>query len=189
MMVGRPRHSTGVPASRSWLPLLVCLLAVSCSGPPAGREPAPAPGEWRPFEGTWSATGTRQTLHEKSDHQPSIFSLSGSLILTGQRGIGVGFRAEVIGLSEGAAGGTARAVWTDERGDQVFSTLHGSADGSGVELRGTILGGTGRYAGVTGEYELRWRWMVQTEDGRISGRTERFKGRAKLPAATAAVGR
>lgn len=188
-MIGPPRRPTGVSASRLGWALLVCLLAVSCSGPPAGREPAPAPGEWRPFEGTWSATGTSQTLQMESGHQASIFNLSGSLILTGQRGIGVGFRAEVIGLADSAAGSTARVVWTDERGDKVFSTLHGNAVGSGSEVTGTILGGTGRYAGVTGEYELRWRWMVQTEDGRISGRTERFKGRAKLPAATAAVDR
>jgi hypothetical protein len=95
----------------------------------------------------------------------------------------VGFRAEVIGLADSQAGGTARVVWTDERGDRVFSELRGSAIGTGAQIAGTIVGGTGRYAGVTGEYELRWRWVVQTEGGTISGRTESFKGRAKLAAA------
>jgi hypothetical protein len=178
-MTARPRHS------RRWA-LLVCLLATSCSAPP----PAPAlnPGEWRLFEGTWSATGTRHTLHMEPGRQTSTFSLSGSLILTGQRGLGVGFRAEVIGLSDSQSEGTGRAVWTDERGHQVFSELRGSVIGSGAEIKGTITGGTGRYAGVTGEYELRWRWVMQNEEGGISGRTENLKGRVKIPASAAAAG-
>jgi hypothetical protein len=175
--------------SRVTWALVFGLLATSCSGPSTGPEPAPAVGEWRAFEGTWTATGTRQTLHLGPGHTASTFSLSGSLLLTGQRGLGVGFRAEALGFSDGLTGGGARAVWTDERGDQVFSELRGSAIGSGIQLTGTILGGTGRYAGVTGEYELRWRWVVQTEDGVISGRTDSLKGRAKLAAAAGTVGR
>ena len=76
-------------------------------------------------------------------------------------------------------------MWTDERGDRVFSVLRGSALGTGVQITGTIVGGTGRYAGVTGEYELRWRWVLQTDEGTISGRTDSLKGRAKLAAAAA----
>jgi hypothetical protein len=179
----RARAGRGRIAGRSAWALALCLLATSCSGPATGPEAQPAPGEWRSFDGTWSATGTRQTLQLDPGHQTSIFSLSGSLLLTGRRALGVGFRAEVIGLSDSLTGGVGRAVWTDERGDRVFSELRGSAIGTGAQIAGTILGGTGRYAGVTGEYELRWRWVIQTEDGVISGRTESFKGRAKLAAA------
>jgi|SRR5262245_10547889 len=168
--------------------LLAGLLELSCSGPPSTSPPVAAPGEWREFEGNWSATGTRHTLRLDPGHQASIFSLSGSLLLTGRQGLGVGFRAEIIGLADTRTGGVARAVWTDERGDQVFSELRGSAIATGAQVAGTITGGTGRYAGVTGEYELRWRWVVQTEEGVIGGRTESLKGRAKL-ATTAAVGR
>jgi hypothetical protein len=158
---------------------------MSCSGPPAA--PVLSPGEWREFEATWSATGTRHTLNMEPGHQTSIFNLSGSLLVTGQRGL-VGFRAEVIGLSDSRSGGTGRAVWTDDRGDQVFSELRGSALASGAQVTGTIIGGTGRFTGVTGEYELRWRWVMQNEEGGINGRTESLKGRVKIPASTAAAG-
>ena len=40
-----------------------------------------------------------------------------------------------------------RAVWTDERGDQVFSELKGEWVGTGNRIVGTFIGGTGRYAG------------------------------------------
>ena len=169
--------------------LVVCLLGLSCAGPPPAPHLTAAPGEWREFEGNWTATGTRHTLQLEPGHQASIFSLSGSLLLTGERGLGVGFRAEVIGLADSQAGGLARAVWTDERGDRVVSELRGSAIGTGVQVTGSIVGGTGRYAGITGEYELRWRWVVQGDEGSINGRTESLKGRAKVPAATAAAGR
>ena len=144
-----------------------------------------ASGEWRSFEGSWTATGTRHTLALEPGHQVSTFDLSGSLLLSGQHGLGVGFRAEVIGLADSQEGGLAHAVWTDERGDRVFSVLRGSALGTGIQITGTIVGGTGRYAGVTGEYQLRWRWVVQTDEGTVSGRTDSLKGRAKLAAAAA----
>jgi hypothetical protein len=183
------RAVRGRIAGRSAWAFVVCLLATSCSGPATGPGAPPPPGEWRSFDGTWSAVGTRHTLQLDPGHQTSIFSLSGSLLLTGERALGVGFRAEVIGLADSLTGGVARAVWTDERGDRVFSELRGAAIGPGAQIAGTILGGTGRYAGVTGDYELRWRWVIQTEEGVISGRTESFKGRAKLAAAAGAPGR
>jgi hypothetical protein len=175
-----------VPYRFAWL-LLAGLLELSCSGPPAAPPPASAAGEWREFEGNWSATGSRRTLMLDPGHQASIFSLSGSLLLTGGQQLGVGFRAEIIGLADSRTGGVGRAVWPDERGDQVFSELRGSALATGAQVTATITGGTGRYAGVTGEYELRWRWVVQSEEGMIGGRTESLKGRAKL--ATAAASR
>ena len=41
-----------------------------------------------------------------------------------------------------------RAVWTDARGDRVFSELRGEPVATGRRIVGTITGGTGRYAGV-----------------------------------------
>ncbi len=155
---------------------------MSCSGPPARPTATAVPGQWLEFEGAWSASGTRQTLQLEPGHSVSTFRLGGWLLLGDRRALGVGFRAEAIGLSDSASGGVARTVWTDERGDRVFSELRGGAIASGVQAQGTLLGGTGRYAGITGEYELRWRWVIQTEDGAISGRTEHLKGRAKLAA-------
>ena len=126
---------------------LVWLLATACSGPPIDPRGAPLPGETRTFEGTWSASGSRRTLELERGHKASIFSLTGSVLLTGERGLGVGFQGDVIGFSDTVAGGTGQCVWTDERGDKIFSQLRGQPIGTGSHVVGTITGGTGRWAG------------------------------------------
>lgn len=172
--------------SPSWLPLVVpLLLAAACSRPAPGPEGAPAPGESRTFEGTWSATGARHTLHLERGHTASVFTLTGSLLLTGERGLGVGFQGEAIGISDSLTGGVGRCVWTDEHGDKVFSEIRGQPVGTGSHIVGTITGGTGRWAGLTGEYQLRWQYVIESDDGTISGRAVGLKGRVTVPAAGA----
>jgi hypothetical protein len=161
--------------------LLVLLIATACSGPAVDPRTAPAPGETRTFEGTWSASGSRHTLELERGHKASILSLTGSLLLTGERGLGVGFQGEAIGFSDSLTGGTGQCVWTDERGDKVFSQLRGQPFGTGSQVVGTITGGTGRWDGLTGEYELRWQYVIESDDGTISGRAVGLKGRVTLP--------
>jgi hypothetical protein len=168
----------------SWL-VVSLLFAAACSRPATGPDSAPAPGETRTFEGTWSASGTRYTLQLEPGHKTSILRLTGSLLLTGQRGLGVGFQGEAIGISDSQTGGVGHAVWTDERGDKVFSELKGQPLGTGSHIVGTITGGTGRFAGVTGEYELRWQYVIDSDDGTISGRAVGLKGRVTAPVAKA----
>jgi hypothetical protein len=112
------------------------------------------------------------------------------VLLTGAQRPAVGFRAQAIGFSDSRAGMQGRCVWTDERGDMVYSELRGEFVGTGNHIVGTFIGGTGRYAGVTGDYTFQWQYVVDTEDGAVSGRVVDFKGRARLgQAATAPAGR
>ena len=46
-------------------------------------------------------------------------------------------------------------------------------------ISGTILGGTGRYAGVTGSYEFSWQFVIEDEDGSIQGHAVGLKGRVR----------
>ena len=101
------------------------------------------------------------------------------MLLAGPQRPGVGFRSEVIGLVDSATGFQGRSVWTDERGDQVFSALQGEGTAERNHITGTILGGTGRYAGATGSYEFSWLWVMETEDGSIQGRAVDLKGRVR----------
>jgi hypothetical protein len=167
-----------------WLAIVLpLLLAAACSRPATGPEGAPAPGESRTFEGTWSASGTRYTLHLEAGHTTSILRLTGALLLTGERGLGAGFQGEAIGISDSKTGGMGHAVWTDQRGDKVFSELKGQPLGTGSHVVGTITGGTGRYAGLIGEYDLRWQYVIESDEGTISGRAVGLKGRVTAPAA------
>ena len=171
---------------RRWVALATLLFAAACSQPPVPAAGIPSTGEWRTFEGTWTATGTRHTLTLGTDHRASIFDLTGSLLLIGNRRLGVGFRAQAIGFSDTLTGMQGRCVWTDERGDKMYSQLQGEFVATGKHIVGTFLGGTGRYAGVTGEYSFQWEYVVESEDGSVSGRAINLKGRALLGSAAAA---
>ena len=105
------------------------------------------------------------------------FFLIRSLLLTGAERPAVGFRAQAIGFSDSRAGMQGRCVWTDERGDMIYSELKGEAVGSANYIVGTFIGGTGRYVGVTGDYTFQWQYVVDA-DGGVSGRVVDFKGRA-----------
>lgn len=62
---------------------------------------------------------------------------------------------------------------------KVFSELKGEFVGDGNRITGMFVG-TGRYAGVTGEYTFQWQDVVDSGDGSVSGRMVGLKGRARL---------
>ena len=99
------------------------------------------------------------------------------MLLAGSKRPGVGFGSEVIALVDSETGLVGRSVWTDERGDQVFSELQGEGTAASNHITGKFLGGTGRYAGATGSYEFSWEWVMEAEDGTIHGRAIELKGR------------
>ena len=102
------------------------------------------------------------------------------MLLAGPGRPGVGFQAEVIGLTDSATGFQGRSVWTDERGDQVFSELKGEGTAAKNRIAGTILSGTGRYAGMTGSGAFSWQWVMEGEDGAVQGGATDLKGRVQL---------
>ena len=167
---------------RRWriLALIGILLCPACERQaPAPPQPAAA-GEICTFTGTWTTIGHRRTVHLGGDRQASIFNFTGSMLLGGPQRLKRGFKAEVIGLADSLSGMQGRCVWTDEQGEKVFSELHGAAAGFDQPITGRFIGGTGRYARVSGEYTFKWLRLVDTEDGEVSGRVVDLKGWARL---------
>ncbi len=155
---------------------LTAALITGCS-PTEPAKPLTAAGEQRDFTGTWNAAGTRRSMALGGDRRASLIQLRGPLLLAGADRPGVGFNAEVFALVDTATGLVGRAVWTDERGDQVFSELTGEGTAASNRITGTIVGGSGRYAGVTGGYEFSWRFVLEADDGSIQGSALGLKGR------------
>jgi hypothetical protein len=166
------------PAGR-FLVVAIALAAAACG--PTTEPPASVAtsGEWREFEGSWNATGTRHVIPLGADRRATVVDLSGTMLLAGPGRPGVGFRSEVIALTDSATGLVGRSVWTDEHGDQVYSELKGEGTAARNRIEGTILGGTGRYAGATGTYEFSWEFVLEAEDGSIQGRAVDLKGRVR----------
>ena len=82
------RDGSLVSLGRGWVALASLLFVAACSQPTAPFPGIPSAGEWRTFEGTWSASGTRQTLNLETNHRASIFDLNGSLLFIGDQGLG-----------------------------------------------------------------------------------------------------
>ena len=160
--------------------LVASTLMLACGG--AAPE-AQSTGEWRTFAGSWSATGRRHTLRTEGERPAATLQLSGPVVLSTPAGLSGAFRGEVLGFDDGRSISAGRAVWTDTRGDLVFSALTGEALVTGRRVLGTITGGTGRYAGAEGEYELTWQYVVETEEGDVQGRTVDLEGRWRPAAA------
>ena len=168
-LAGVPKHA-----------LLFGLTAALAACGSATRSPRPvAPGEWMEFEGSWNGVGSRHTLALADGRVGSIVDLKGTMLLSGPDRPGVGFQSEVIGLADSATGFLGRSVWTDEHGDRVFSELQGDGTAAKNHIRGTIVSGTGRYAGATGSYEFSWQWVMEGEGGAIQGRAVELKGRVR----------
>jgi hypothetical protein len=166
-----------------WRSLVVAIGLLATCGCDRRADPQPAttaPEGIRTFSGSWSATGTRQTLSLAPGQQAAVFKVGGSLLLSGEQRPHLGFRAEVIGFSDSLSGVQARSVWTDEQGDKVFSELRGAEMGPGKPITGRFSGGTGRYAGVSGEYSFSWQYLTNNEEGEVSGRVVGLKGWARL---------
>jgi len=160
-------------------------LALTGCGPASKSASPAADSNWHEFEGTWTAVGRRYIINLGPDRRASVANLTGSLLLAGPARPGVGFKAEVVVLNDSATGMVGRAVWTDERGDQVFSELRGEGTATNNKITGTFFGGKGRYSGATGTYEFSWRFVLEAEDGTVQGQSVGLKGRVRMAAPSA----
>lgn len=156
------------------------LVVIACGRAPQMSVSVPVGGEWREFEGSWTASGSRYIMRLGNNRQASIASFNGSLLLAGASRPAIGFRAEAIVLNDSVTGIVGRAVWTDERGDQAYSELRGEGTAASNKIVGTFLGGTGRYLGAAGTYEFSWRFLLENDDGSVQGQSVGLKGRVRV---------
>ncbi|MCU0223510.1 MAG: hypothetical protein MUF27_05455 [Acidobacteria bacterium] len=166
---------------------LAGLLALVAGHPVATGAPPPAPAAagWQSFEGTWSASGRRLPIEIEGDGSAVIVEVSGAIVLAPGSGLSRGFQGRSIGYDDGQGLIVGRSVWTDDHGDRIYSRVRGEQLATGRKLVGTITGGTGRYAGLEGEYSLTWQYLVEGEDGafqvRAVGLTGRFRRAGGAP--------
>jgi hypothetical protein len=184
LVAGRAAASVAARVPPALLSLTTVLVLSATLVPTAAPEPAaraggPGPERWITFAGSWSASGDRQVLAAGGDRRPGVFHLTGSLVLTSGETLRRGFLSEAIGYSDGRSTLVGSCVWTDDRGDQIFSDISGEPVGTARHIAGKIVGGTGAYAGATGEYTFEWQYVVQGEEGALAGRAVNLEGRIR----------
>jgi hypothetical protein len=161
------------------------MVMTACSRtPPTTQAPSAGDG-WHQFQGTWTATGSRISIPLGNGRRASTAKFEGSLVLAGASRPAVGFRAESIVFNDTDTGMVGRAVWTDDRGDQIFSEITGNGDSTGNHFVGKFVGGTGRYTGASGGYEFAWRFVAENEDGSVQGQSMGLNGKIHVGSAQA----
>jgi len=158
---------------------ILLLASAAIGATAASRQPD---NSWHAFDGSWNAVGERQLLAVAEGRSAATMRLSGALVLSGVSGLRRGFRAQAIGFDDGSGAGVGRALWTDDRGDQIFSEIAGQQSRSGSRIEGTITGGTGRYAGLTGSYSFEWRYVLPSDETTLQMQSVTLTGRYRLPA-------
>jgi len=157
--------------------LVAALVTIGCTRDTPAAAP-PGQDGWYTFDGAWSATGARHTLPiDPAGRVAAIVQLAGAVAITTDDWIGRGFHGELIGFDDGHARSTGRWVWTDDRGDRVFGDVGGDPIQAGRRFVGTITGGSGRYAGISGQVEFIWQYLVEADDGVVQGRATGIRGR------------
>jgi hypothetical protein len=157
--------------------LAVSALLGYVPGAPA-QQPAPANG-WRPFTATWSLKGERQLLETDGGRPGSIVHLTGTFTLMSGQGLGAGLFSEVIGFDDGGDLLVGRVLFVDSRSDRIYATIKAEPIGNGRKATATITGGTGRFAGLAGEFSFAWQYVVDDGEGEVSLRTVNVQGRTR----------
>ena len=159
--------------------VLVTTVAVVAAAGVWQAQPSEPPDAWHAFDGSWNASGTRQSVATELGQPAAISRLTGAVSIR-SGGPARGFHGEAIGYDDGHARGVGRAVWVDARGDRIFSELTGEPLKTGRRGKATITGGTGKYAGITGEYEFTWQYVIDAGAGVIQGQSNGLAGRYRL---------
>lgn len=136
------------------------------------------------FKGSWTATGTAQTLDFGESRSASILRLRGTIVVESTGGLTRALQSDCVGLrlQDGDTSGIGRCAWTDSDGDRIFSELIGALAGEVSNVRGLFVGGTGKYAGLEGSYEFRWQYFRGIEEEvTIHGYSASLTGSWKLP--------
>lgn len=94
--------------------------------------------------------------------------------MAGEQRPAQGCRTEIIGYSDARHGMQASSVWTDRNGDCAYSELRADEAGPDRPVIGIFIGGTGRYADITGEYRFTRQYMVGNEEGGVGARVTKL---------------
>jgi hypothetical protein len=136
------------------------------------------------FQGHWTSIGTAQTLVLDESRYATILRLQGTIVIKSSPGFTRAMQADCVGLNlkDERTTGSGRCVWTDTDGDRVISEIAGALSGTVSKVRGRFIGGTGKYAGIEGGYELDWQYLrAIEEEGTIHGYSTSMTGSWRLP--------
>jgi hypothetical protein len=137
------------------------------------------------FKGAMIANGTRTPFSFGNDRQVFTFKLFGHVNLQTSLSKKKDYWAECVGLADSTTGLTGRCVWKDLDGPEIYLTIQSDKLQQGSTVTGTIIGGSGHLAGISGELSFNWSSVItqMESDGVLSvtGHTKNLIGSYRVP--------
>ena len=137
------------------------------------------------FRGSIIANGTRTPFPFGENRQVFTFKIAGHVNLQNLIGKKKDYWSECIGLADSETGLTGRCVWKDLAGPEIYITLLSDRLQQGSRVSGTIVGGTGHLAGISGEFTFNWSSVSTHTDENgivsVSGETRNLNGNYRIP--------
>jgi len=147
---------------------------------------APLRAEWPQegggtFEGYWAVSGTLHVLSYKDGRTVTAGGLTGTVTVQTSEGSVPSATTDCVVFGDDKTGGTGRCVWTGISGDKAYVELSSQGQGGFGRVRGTFVGGTGKFEQLTGSFEFEWNYSLSGgSDATLSGQTLMMRGRYKL---------
>ena len=136
------------------------------------------------FKGNWNAVISAQTLVLDETRSATTLRLQGTINTESSAGLTSDLQTDCIGLNlkQAQSIGVGRCVWIDTDGDRMISEVSGVLTGTVSKVRGLFIGGTGKYAGLEGNYQLEWQYLSRIEEeDTIHGYSTSLTGNWRLP--------
>ncbi|WP_306535185.1 hypothetical protein [Geobacter sp.] len=108
------------------------------------------------FKGGWIANGTRAPFPFGDGRQVFTFKLAGHVNLQTVLGKKKDYWSECVGFADSVTGVVGRCVWKDLAGPEIYIMLQSNQLQQGSLVTGTIVGGTGPLAGISGDVSFNW---------------------------------
>jgi hypothetical protein len=137
------------------------------------------------FKGTLIANGTRTSFPFGDGRQVFTFKLSGHVNLQTSLSKKKDYWSECIGLVDSTTGLVGRCVWKDLAGPEIYLTLQSDKLQQGSQVTGTIVGGSGHLAGISGELSFNWSSVITLTESEgivsVTGQSKNLSGSYRVP--------
>jgi hypothetical protein len=144
----------------------------------AARAEEPTTTPEGQFTARWVVTGEWRGLGLGPTREVIVADLSGRLdVVPGGSGPIVDLASRCFVLWDSSLGGSGRCRWRHPSGDEIFGEVEGDLLAGGKPVTGRFVGGTGRYAGISGELRFA-KWDAFLLDREDRGEQEDQRGRS-----------
>lgn len=137
------------------------------------------------LKGSWIANGSRTTFDFGDGRQVFTFKLAGHVNLQTSLSKTKDYWSECIGLADSVTGIVGRCVWKDLAGPEIYLTIQSDKLQQGSLVSGTIVGGSGHLAGISGELSFNWSSVTTLAEAEgvvsVTGQTKNLSGTYRVP--------